>query len=129
MKPTSSWRTLLLAAAFPVLFSLTAAGQTAAPPSGLPPAIAYRGYADQFLQFDVNIPALPARSLLRIYDAAGALLFEESLGAGNLNKRYKVVPHLSHRLRFEVVGRGFSLRKSFDVALQVEEKLVVTAAL
>ena len=118
-----------MASAFPFLLSVAAGAQTATPAADEPAAIRYTGYKDQLLQFDVHLTDLPARSLVRLYDAAGTILHEESVGTGNLNKRYKVGPYLSPRLRFEVTGRGYSFRKTFDVALQLEEKLVVTAAL
>lgn len=94
-----------------------------------PGLIRYTGIHDRMLQFDVNIPGLPSRSVLRILDEEGNLLYEEYLKTGNFNKRYKVPAGPYGRLHFEVSGRGTRVKQNFNITRQLEERVVVTASL
>lgn len=95
----------------------------------VPGAVRYIGTKDRMLQFDVNIPALPVKAVLRITDEGGEVLHVEHLKDGSLNKRFMVPAGLCQRLRFEVAGKGVRLKQSFDIARQLEERVVVTASL
>lgn len=91
--------------------------------------IRYIGHKDDMLCFDVAVPALPGRSVLRLYDEEGQLLYEEVVKAGGLNRRYKVPFNLVKKLRFELSGRNVWVEQTFGISRQVEERLVVTASL
>jgi hypothetical protein len=95
----------------------------------LPGTIRYMGIKDRMLYFDVNIAALPARAVLRIVNENGEVLHEEYARGGNFNRRFVVPAGLCERLRFEVAGKGVQLKQAFDIARQMEERVVVTASL
>lgn len=97
--------------------------------TGMPASIAYTGFKDNLLQFDVNLAGLPARSVLSITDEEGNLLHVEPVKAGNLNKRFLVAYGVAKRLRFEVYGKRLCVKQTFDIARQMEERVVVTASL
>lgn len=111
------------------LLSSASAQTSPQPRTDAASAIRYTGVKDDLLCFDVNVPALPGRSGLRIYDEEGRLLYEEVVKPGNLNRRYKVPFDLGKKLRFELSGRDVWVEQTFDISRQVEERLVVTASL
>lgn len=112
-----------------ISLSATAGAQTEAAGSEVPDPIRFTGISNRMLQFDVNLPAVPSRSVLRITDEGGELLHEEFLPAGNYNRRYKVPAGPAGKLRFEVVGKDFRVKQIFDINRQLEERVVVTASL
>ena len=114
-----------------VCLSLSAAAgaQSETARGEVPGPIRFTGISGQMLQFDVNLPAVPSRSMLRITDEGGELLHAEFLAAGNYNRRYKVPATLAGKLRFEVVGKDYRVKQVFDITRQLEERVVVTASL
>lgn len=114
-----------------ISLSATSGAQVVTHPYGgeVPGTIRYTGTRGDMLQFDVSIPGIAGRAVLRIFDEKGVLLHEEFLQAGNFHRRYKVPTGLAGKLRFEVAGKDLRVRQVFDIARQLEERVVVTASL
>jgi hypothetical protein len=79
------------------------------------------------LIFDVRANIESSKAMLRIYNEAGMILFEEKLAIGNYSKRYKVIPEGLKQVQFEIYTRKDTFRQSFDLQKQVTEQFVVTA--
>lgn len=114
-----------------IALSTSSGAQVAVQPYGseVPGPIRYTGTNGDMLQFDVSIPGVASRAVLRIFDEKGVLLHEEFLSAGNFHRRYKVPTGLAGKLRFEVAGKDLRVKQVFDIARQMEERVVVTASL
>jgi uncharacterized lipoprotein YajG len=89
--------------------------------------VTYMGIQDGLMVFSVNMADIPAKSYIRISDEEGTFLFEEKLNSALSSKRYKINPAGFSKIRFDIYNKSFAVSQSFQVQVQVEEKLLVKA--
>lgn len=125
----STGKAFLALALFATLSSEVHAQATPMGNNEVPGAVRYTGIKDNMLYFDVNVPAQPSGTVLRIVNEDGEVLHQEHTRAGALNRRFAVPLNLCAKLRFEVAGKTVRLKQTFDIARKLEERVVVTASL
>lgn len=89
--------------------------------------ITYSGVQGQMILFDIEATKLPTKSILRILNEEGIIIYEERIDATQLVKRYKIALEGLRKVHFEIVNKQVLFRQSFDIQTRVEEKLIVTA--
>lgn len=79
------------------------------------------------LVFEVNLMNLLLRGcILKISDETGEIIFENRITAETYKQTYRIERNNLNKINFEVTGKKYRFRESFQLRFIIEEKVEVT---
>ena len=79
------------------------------------------------LVFAVSLAELPVRGCtIKISDETGEIIFENRITAETYNQTYRIERNDLNKINFEITGKKYRFRESFQLRFIIEEKVEVT---